>query len=425
MSLKTTSKKLLFLFLLTSTIISCEDQVFESYIANIPVYMSYNEFRNSIQSETARNLEKPGKIYFYNNYLFINEYMEGIHIINNTNPSAPVNVGFIKIPGNVDISIKDGILYADSYIDLVAIDISNLDNITLADRLQNLFPYTIPPFDENYRVDQIDQSKGIVIGWELKKITREVFQNQYPIYPMFKSMDSYSNGSSGHLSGVSAFGVGGSMARFTIKGNALYALLDFYAIQIIDISNSNDSAVYNSFCPGWSAETIFPSGNNLFIGTRNGMMIYDITNEFNPEFISQFWHMTSCDPVVVEGDYAYVTLRSGNTCGETSDRLDVIDISSLTSPELVKSYAMTEPYGLGIDNGTLFICDGDAGLKIYDAADPLTITSNLIAQFSDIQAYDVIPLNGVLMLIGENGFYQYDYSDLQKIQLLSTIAVMN
>jgi len=214
------------------------------------------------------------------------------------------------------------------------------------------------------------------------------------------------------------------MARFSISNNALYALNN-YVLSIIDISNPDDLSINNSLYLSWNAETLFPTGNNLFIGTTNGMIIYDITSEFNPVYLSQFWHITSCDPVVVDGNYAYVTLRSGNDCGTTVNRLDVINISDLINPLLVKSYPMTQPYGLGIDNGTLFICDGDAGLKIYDATDPLTITDNLIAQFSDIQAYDVIPLNGVLMLIGDDGFYQYDYTDLQNIELLSTIAVMN
>ncbi|MEA3316621.1 MAG: hypothetical protein U9R54_01535, partial [Bacteroidota bacterium] len=74
---------------------------------------------------------------------------------------------------------------------------------------------------------------------------------------------------------------------------------------------------------------------------------------------------------------------------------------------------------------TLFICDGDDGLKIYDTSDPLNISSNIITSFSDINAFDVIPLNDVLMLIGENGLYQYDYSDLENIQLLSTITINN
>ena len=424
MNLSGIIKKLSFVFFLFSVFVSCEDQVLETYVANVPVYLSYNELRSSIQSETARDIEKPGKIYFYNNYLFINEYMEGIHIINNTNPSSPQNIGFIKIPGNVDIAIKDNTLYADSYVDLVAIDVSNPESIVEKDRLSNIFTYIIPAYDQNYRVDKIDQSKGVVIGWETKSITREVFQNNYPIYPIFKSMDIYSEGNSGYSSGASSFGVGGSLARFSIKNNALYGINN-YILTIIDISNANDIYVNNSFYLNWNAETLFPSGNNLFVGTTNGMIIYDITDEFYPVYLSQFWHITSCDPVVVDSNYAYVTLRSGNACGANVNRLDVINISDLTNPLLAKSYSMTKPNGLGIDNGILFICDGDAGLKIYDATNPLTITDNLIAQFSDIHAYDVIPLNGVLMLIGDDGFYQYDYSDLQNIELLSTITVMN
>ena len=155
------------------------------------------------------------------------------------------------------------------------------------------------------------------------------------------------------------------------------------------------------------------------------MLIYDISNAYNPTYISDYWHVTSCDPVVVEGNYAYVTLRAGNLCGEESDQLDVIDISDLTNPSLVRSYSMTEPYGLGIDNTTLFICDGSAGLKIYDASDVLHIADNRIATFPNIETYDVIPLGGVLMLIGDDGLYQYDYSDLNDIKLLSSITISN
>ena len=84
---------------------------------------------------------------------------------------------------------------------------------------------------------------------------------------------------------------------------------------------------------------------------------------------------------------------------------------------------MDEPYGLGIDNSVLFVCDGSSGLKIYDVTDKFNITDNLLAQFRDIQAYDAIPFNNVLMLIGDDGLYQYNYSDIEDIKLLSTIEV--
>lgn len=408
---------------------SCEDKIIETYTANVPVYITHDELRSSIQQENSRSLENPGKIYFYNNYLFVNEYLKGIHIIDNTNPLLPQNTGFINIPGNVDIAIKDDILYADSYIDLVAIDISDLNSISEVNRLKEIFPYILPPLrDENYRVDEVDYSKGIVIDWELKEVTREVEEQNYRIYPWYSGVDymalSYGNGTGGYSSGASSFGVGGSMARFTAFEDILYTI-DSYSLKIIDIKTPDDINLVKTISVGWNAETLFPSGNNLFIGSQQGMIIYDITNPYNPTFVSDYWHITSCDPVVVEGDYAYVTLRSGNWCGETTDQLDVIDISNLAEPNLVRSYAMTEPYGLGIDNSTLFICDGSAGLKIYNTTDVMNIDENIIATFSNINTYDVIPLNGVLMLIGNDGLYQYDYSNLENIELLSTIDISN
>jgi hypothetical protein len=71
----------------------------------------------------------------------------------------------------------------------------------------------------------------------------------------------------------------------------------------------------------------------------------------------------------------------------------------------------------------LFVCDGSAGLKIYIAADPLAIDDHKIAQYKDIQAFDVIPLGEVLIMIGTDGLYQYDYSDPRNIRELSVIPI--
>jgi hypothetical protein len=127
--------------------------------------------------------------------------------------------------------------------------------------------------------------------------------------------------------------------------------------------------------------------------------------------------------VVVEGDYAYVTLRAGNLCGDIKSQLDVIDISDIQNPLLVADYLMEEPYGLGIDDSLLFVCDGSAGLKIYNAVDPKTIDQHKLGQYDNIQAYDVIPLGNILVMIGTDGLYQYDYSDPRNIKLLSIIPI--
>ncbi len=67
-----------------------------------------------IEVLSPKSLTNPGKIYTYGSTLFINELNAGIHVINNSNPQNPVPLKFIKILGNVDIAVKDNILYADN-----------------------------------------------------------------------------------------------------------------------------------------------------------------------------------------------------------------------------------------------------------------------------------------------------------------------
>jgi hypothetical protein len=154
------------------------------------------------------------------------------------------------------------------------------------------------------------------------------------------------------------------------------------------------------------------------------MMIYDITVPSVPVYKSFYNHVRSCDPVIVDDTLAYVTLRTGSTCGGSINSLDIVNIKNTTSPAIVTSYAMTNPHGLGKDGNLLFICDGDAGLKVYDAADPKSISGHLLYNYSQINAYDVIPVGGVLFMIGSDGLYQYDYSNPLNITLLSKIEVI-
>jgi len=212
------------------------------------------------------------------------------------------------------------------------------------------------------------------------------------------------------------------MARFTLYDDYLY-VVDNAALNLFDLSNTANPDFSKRVVISWNIETIFPYNQMLFIGSQTGMYVYSLQNPASPEYISEFRHASSCDPVVVEGNYAYVTLRGGNLCGAIESQLDVIDIEYIENPKLIKEYPMQEPYGLGIKNDVLFVCDGDAGLKVYNAEDKMKIDSNMVAHYSDINAFDVIPLQDVLIMIGADGLYQYDYSDLENITLLSHIPI--
>jgi len=291
-------------------------------------------------------------------------------------------------------------------------------------RIEDVLPYIIPPYESDYPAAWVDSEKGVVTGWKLAKIKEKVYNNWID-YPIFLSMeDGLTNRAisapSPGISG-SGVGIGGSMARFGIRDDVLY-IVDSNSMKIFDITQPADPVKYDDLWAGWGIETMFIKGENMFLGTTTGMFIYDLSVKFRPQQVSFFVHGRSCDPVVIDGNLAYITLRSGTACGGSINSLDIVDITSLSDPELMVSYPMFNPHGLGKDGDILFICDGSQGLKIYDASEPMNITDNLLFSYEEMQAYDVIPLGTILVMVGDDGLVQYDYSDISNITVLSTIA---
>lgn len=418
---------ILTVLMLLMAITSCTDKIYETFTANAPVYMSYEELRSAVKMSEPRELKKPGKIYFKDQYVLVNEMMEGIHVYDVSDPANPQDKGFIEIPGNVDMAIKENILYADSYIDLVSIDVSNFDNVTETGRVEKIFPYTLPPYDNKYPVARIEQEKGVVIGWEVKSIRQEIEQRYYPIY--YNSAEYALDGKnySGGIGGATGttYGVGGSMARFGLYQDYLY-IVNNSSLMTFKLTSSSEATLLNTGYLGWNVETIYIADKHLFIGTQNGMIVQSLEVPERPSQKGSFSHLTSCDPVVIKGDLAFVTLKGGSACrGGTLNQLDVIRMSEGYSKfNLLKSYPMYGPQGLGIDGDLLFVCDGEAGLKIYNVADPFTITDHPVASFPSVNAYDVIPMNSYLFLIGEDGFLLYDYKNIQDIKQIGIIPVI-
>jgi len=384
------------------------------FTGNKPVYMTYDEMRDGVKSVPATDLKKTGKMYFYNKYVFVNEYLKGIHIIDNSDPSNPQNIKFVEIPGNIDMAIKDNYLYVDSYVDLVVLNINDINNISEVYRVEDVFPYQVPEYDYNYPLATIDRDIGVVVGYTIEEV-EETYETTgewgfgFYKYDLMEDASLYNGG--GSLGGGQGVGIAGSMARFSIFEENIYLLNEFY-LYVYDISNLRQPVYVTELYTDWLAETLFLYEEKLFMGTQTGMRVYGLSNPASPVFISEFSHIQSCDPVVVQDDYAYVTLRSGSVCGGFTNQLDVLDISNINFPELVKSYDMTNPHGLGIqEDKTLFICDGEAGLKVYDASDPLKIDQNLLYHFPEMNAFDVIPLGELIMMISSDGLYQYSFEE--------------
>ncbi|TYA74890.1 LVIVD repeat-containing protein [Seonamhaeicola marinus] len=377
-----------------------------------PEFVSKSQFRKMVDIKSPESIKQSGKIYAYGNYIFVNDLDRGVHIIDNQNPSNPQAIKFIKIPANEDISIKNNYLYADSATDLLVFDISNINNIQLVERLEdvfNIYDYRVPIEAVATDYGDFDWENDIIIGWELKKEKRENVDELIFVDRMF-------NDAVMAASVESAVGVGGSLARFQIVGTYLYTV-GSYSMTVFNIQNLSNPVLEKTQHAGWNIETMFAANDYLYLGSTNGMYIYDLVNPASPEYVSDFTHWEGCDPVVVDGDYAYLTLRGGNLCGQLESVLEVIDISDKTQPTLAKRYTLENPYGLGIKGDMLFVCDGSAGLKLFDRETPVNL--NLVRTIENIQATDVIPLPNSLVMIGDNTLYQYKYLE-NNISFLSS-----
>lgn len=391
-------------------LLSCDndDIPVEQYEVAVPVTMSIADFRASVSLEEPVTIEESGKIYVYEDYIFVNDKMKGILVINNTNNNPKV-VKYIKIPQNTDIAVKGDVLFANSGRDLVTFNISNINDIKIMGRLNDVLEEYYPEMPEGVWYTDFsgyDSSQEVVMGYTIEKREREKDILTDGFINFAESGDSGANS-----------GTGGSMARFNIGGDHLYTVGNS-SLHVFDISNLNNPQKINSNHVGWQIETIFNKEGYLYLGSAVGMYIYSLEDPSVPAFMSQIQHVMGCDPVVVTNDIAYVTIRGGNMCGQNENQLEVIDVSDKANPQLLKIYEMQSPYGLGVWSDKLFVCEGSAGLKVYDATNSPELV--LTDYFEDIEAYDVIPLKNVLLLIGGNVLRQYNYEN-NKINLISTL----
>ncbi|MSQ78371.1 MAG: hypothetical protein EXR21_01675 [Flavobacteriaceae bacterium] len=388
------------------------------FTMHVAKYISWDELRKPVTSGPAHSMTRTGKIFSYGNYLFMSEMNRGIHIINNQNPASPAAVAFVKIPGVRDLAVVGNVLYANSCTDLVILDIADPQNVKEVNRFRDVF--TIETRGTGLWPDA---SLGALADWDTRDtiIESDCMNNNNWARNSMITLNTAQSGGKSSPTGSPA-GKAGSESRFGMWGNYLYCIDQSY-MAVFDISNTIQPTKHNNVTDMWGVESIFPYNNYLFIGSNSGLLIYDMSNPKAPAKKGQLLHFTSCDPLAVEGDFAYVTLSTGRGCGGTINQLEVVNIKDPINPFLVKDYPMFNPKGVGLENGNLFLCDGKEGLKCMDAKDPADV--KLLTTVSDVDAYDVIPLGNLLIMVAAEGLYQYDVSNPGSPKLLSKLSLLN
>ncbi len=371
-----------------------------------PIYKTAAEVRNQIKSSAPSSLSTVGKICIKDNYLFVIEPDKGIHIFDNSNPVRPVNKSFINIPGCEDIAVIGNTMYADCYTDLIVLDIANPLQIAFKNYRANLFP------DRNTVHGKLVDSGWVIVDWQKIKDTSINNNNYmyngfyngfwYDVPLMERSGMVFLDAAASSTSNSS--GAAGSTSRFAIQNQTLYTVTSS-ALNVLDLSNPEQPNFVKAIRIGSGIETIFPFQDKLFIGSTTGMQIFDVSNAINPVYTGMFWHGRSCDPVSADGHYAYVTLRGGGACGGANNELDVLDIADIYHPKLLKTIVLTSPRGLAKSENTLVVCDGSAGLRVFNATNPANLTLSQTITMSETA--DVIINENNVVVSATDGLYQF------------------
>ncbi len=392
-----------------------------TYATYRPLLMARTVLESSVAALPPQAMHHPGKIYLRGAYIFVNEQFEGIHVIDNTNPAQPRPVSFLRIPGNVDLAVRGNLLYADNGPDLVTLDISDPTHVQPTGRVRDAFrelPMPVAgPLEEAYQPAN-RPGGAVVVGWR-KLAPGEAVPLKVTYYgprggPTFFGNGSVLNSAAPASASAADAGKGGSLARFAILNQTLYTV-DEQSLRLFSLQNPAVPTAGPKVQLINGIETIYPKDHYLFLGTQRGMYIFDVATPSAPVQVSFYGHLVSCDPVVVQGDYAYVTLRGGQPCGGGNNVLEVIDLTNLRQPRLVATYNMVGPRGLGVEGSKLYVCDD--GLKVFDITRTPSVAQ--VQKFATAHT-DVIPNGNYLLAVGPSGLYQYAIGStaLQQVSVL-------
>jgi hypothetical protein len=195
---------------------SClKNNVTRKYTIYTPIYETKGEVYAKIKMNPAQSMKNLGSFALYNNYVFVNEKEKGIHVIDASSSITPVIKGFIPIPGNLGIAVRNNVLLADCFTDLLSIDIKDIAQINLLNKNENLF---------TSRANMYGFQDGgkILVGWNKKDtVMNEEFDMGRNLVFMSESTAEmqFDNSSSGNSNSTSS-----SMAIFTLVNNYMYAV---------------------------------------------------------------------------------------------------------------------------------------------------------------------------------------------------------
>jgi len=317
------------------------------------------------------------------NLLLVSD-VSGLHIYDVSNLAAPTQRMRIRLHENMSSAVKDDIIYTNDEGQLKAIRLTG-GSYTVVDSIGRKYP--------RFYEGPIDGYGGGGCS---------ACTNSYDTSPV-----------------PASGGSGSSYATFAVIDNYLYRADRRGSLITYDITTPDKIKQVGSVDVGWGVESLYPTENFLFVGGVSGMYIFDRTQPEEPVQISKIEHTRSCDPVVVSGSTAFVTLRGSGMCGGASDELLCVTIKDPHNPEVMATKSLATPWGLATQGQQLYVSHGDSGYSLFDVTDPSSPA--LTATWNDTPSRDFIWSGHTLFVMSPHNVFIYDVTDPSAPVLLSQV----
>ena len=221
----------------------------------------------------------------------------------------------------------------------------------------------------------------------------------------------------------------GSYTNMLVIGDFMY-VINKEKLQTYSLQQADNPTLLDGQEVGFNIESLLHHKGSLFIGSAQAMFIYEIDDKGIPnrtsitDYESLGNDFCMNDPIAVNDGNAFASLssRSVGECGRFDmNEIRVYDITNLEDPRLMQTVAMDSPRGIALDGDILFVCEAEIGLKVLDVSNPDNPVQ--IYHFAGFKAFDVIANDGLLVVVGPEKIYEYDYSDIHNMKYLSELDI--
>jgi len=417
--------KNILLAILTIAMIGCTKDygtVEVTYQEATAIYGDIEAVRSEALNEVVREITNPGKIFIEDNFILIGEEQQGIHVMDNTDPTNPRAINFINIPGNREYYVKDNMIYAETYYDVIKVDISNVYDAQLVSRAEYVFQ-DLWKNEEGQTLIGFDFREVTTVLNETDDFAKQVLAENEVYLDYAKNIIPKSALPSSFAGSGSK--ISGTANRVTATDDHVY-LIGNESMYVLNDTGQGLSLATKKERIGEGMETIFPYDGHLYVGSRSAMNIFDLADPSNPSEAYEFEHATACDPVLPADGVAYVTLRTADfsACPGNTNSLLVLDVTNVNDVKQKEEITMTSPFGMTLIDNLLYVGEGENGLKVFDASDKYE--PELVQSISGMQVYDVIPHPtnpNLILTTGPDGVSQYMIDgDVESLVLQSSIS---